>query len=63
MVESDDHRPAYAFFDPKQVDAAEWIGSVERIVEMIFEQIEGYFSADPYLGPPEELEIGFLKKH
>jgi hypothetical protein len=63
MVKYDDNRPEFAFFDPKKMEDAEWFGEMERVVEMIFEQVEDYFGFDPYVGPREELEIGFLKKH
>jgi hypothetical protein len=63
MVKYDDNQPEFAFFDPKNVETAEWTGDMASVIEMIFEQIEGYFSFDPYIGPREELEIGFLKKH
>ena len=63
VVQYDDNQPEFAFFDPKNMEEAEWFRDTDRIVEMIFEQIEGYFSIDPYLGPRDELEIGFLKKH
>ena len=63
MAKYDDTRPEYAFFDPKHLEDAEWTSDVDQILAMIFEQVEGYFSINPYLGPREELEIGFLKKH
>ena len=63
VAKYDDNTPEFTFFDPKHMEDAEWIGNVDTFIEMIFAQIEGYFSIDPYAGPREELEIGFLKKH
>jgi hypothetical protein len=62
-VKYDDKRPEFAFFDPKNMAEAEWYGEMDRVVERVFEKLEDYFSFDPYVGPREELEIGFLKKH
>lgn len=63
MVKYDDNRPEFTFFDPKHMQDAEWTADVDQVIEQIFEQVEGYFNFNPYVGPREELEIGFLKKH
>jgi hypothetical protein len=53
----------YALFDPQKTEVPEWESDMDHFMEIIFTQIRDYFNFDPYLGPRDDLEVGFLKKH
>lgn len=53
----------YALFDPEKVEFIEWEDNIDQFTALIFEKVEEFFSFNPYVGPRDDLEIGFLKKH
>lgn len=58
-----DNELEYSLFDPEKVEFIEWESDLDKFTELIFEKIEEYFRFNPYIGPRDDLEIGFLKKH
>jgi hypothetical protein len=57
-----DEELEYTIFDIEKEEFLEWENDIDHFTEAIFDQLENYFSFNPYVGPRDDLKIGFLKK-